>query len=214
MLDALNNMRTRFVGAGLFIIVLFLASPLHAVRYEQRPPDDSAFYLGARLVGSTLHFDTEPDTSTFFIEDDGGGLQLFLGYRCDTGFSLELALSAAGHETSDPDVTAGIGAVQLFAEYRFARGHWFRPYLKGGIGGYGLGLDDGSTTVTISGGGVAFGGGFDFFIGSHFSLGLDYTHNIIDYEKAEVDFGGTTFGQSIDEEGSMSTLGLSAIVHF
>lgn len=204
------------VGAvGIFLWLLLASSAAEAVRYQRSAEryDDSAFYLGARMVGSTLHGNATPDSS-FSIAEDGGGLQFFLGYRFDTGFSLQLDLSGAAHETSDPDIDAGVVALQFFVQYRFARGHWFRPYLKGGFGGYGLGVSDGNARATISGGGVAFGGGFDFFLNRHFSLGLDLTHNIIDYNKIEVELGGATYGLDIDDEGSNTTVGLAATVYF
>lgn len=214
MLRTLFYNKIGMIAAGLFAGLLLASSPAEAVRYQRTPQrDDSAFYLGARIVGSTLHGSSTAD-STLLIADDGAGVQLFMGYRFDTGFSMQLALSAAGHQTSDPQIDAGIAAIQFFVQYRFARGHWFRPYLKGGFGGYGLGVDDGSARSTISGGGLAFGGGFDFFLNRHFSLGLDLTHNIINYGRAEVDVGGATYGLDIDEDGSNTTVGVGATVYF
>jgi hypothetical protein len=171
------------------------------------------FYLGIRFIGSSLHVD-EAESDVFFVKDDGGGAEVIGGYHFNSVFALELSLGGAGHETSDQRIDAGIGFVRLFALYRFAPANAFRPYIKGGIGGYGLGLDEGSVSANISGGGIAFGGGFDYIFSRHFGLGVDFTHNIINYNEVTIDLEGNSFGTEIDEEGSQSSLGISMSYFF
>ena len=120
----------------------------------------------------------------------------------------------AATDTSNPAVDARFGMVQLFAHYRFSPGNAFRPYIKGGLGGYGLVLEAGSADVRIEGGGIPIGGGFDYFFSSHFSLGVDFTHNIIQYDKVTFNLQGVGVGFDIDEEGSMSSLGLALAYYF
>lgn len=177
------------------------------------PETGTGFYLGILFMGSSLHVD-ESDEDVFFVKDDGGGVLFKAGYGFNPVFSLELALGGTRHDTSESDIDAGLGFVQLFALYRFAPNHPFRPYIKGGLGGYGLTLDAGDIDVRTNGGGLAFGGGFDYFFSPHFALGVDFTHNIIHYDKIELQFGGTTLGEEIDEEGSMSSLGLALTYFF
>ena len=171
------------------------------------------FYLGMRFIGSSLHVDESAD-DLFFIEDDGGGIEFHTGYQFNRVFALELSLGGANHDTSEPGIDGGFGFVQLFGLYRFAAGQKFRPYIMGGFGGYGLKLKTGDAEATINGGGLALGAGFDYFFSRHFSLGVDLTHNIINYNEAEFRLGGSAVSTEIDEEGAMTSLGLSLAYYF
>ena len=188
-----------------------LAHPHDSTSVHTEKPASKAgkgFYLGIQFSGSSLHVD-EQDADAFFVKDDGGGVLLRLGYRFNYVFALEVTAGGASHETSDQRVDANVGFVQLFAIYRFVPNGSFRPYLKGGVGGYGLGLSEGDVSVTASGGGIAFGGGFEYYFNRHFALGVDFAHNMINYNDLELQIGGSTAGTEIDEEGAMSTLGVS-----
>lgn len=181
---------------------------------ENRLVRERGFYLGLRFLGSSIHVDDNAD-SPFFVKDDGGGLQLHLGYSFNRVFSLEFSFGGARHETSVQAIDANAGFVQLFAHYRFQPGRAFRPYVKGGIGGYGLELTDNRASVRIEGGGIPIGGGFDYFFSRHFSLGVDFTHNIINYDKLEIDLGdGATAGFDMDEEGALTSLGIAFAYYF
>lgn len=175
---------------------------------------ERGFYLGARFAGSSLEVHDRGD-QTFRIRDDGGGLFLLAGYSFNAVFSLELALGGVGHETSVPAIDATVGTMQLFLHYRFMPGHALRPYVKGGLGGYGLELAAGDASARIEGGGVPLGGGFDYFFSNHFSLGLDLTYHIINYNTLVFDLGdGATVGFDMDEDGALTTLGLTVTGYF
>ncbi len=204
-----NNQRT---ALGILITLMFFSSPLLA-QETQEDSNEKGFYLGIRFIGSSLHVDDSEDAD-FFIKDDGGGAQLQAGYRFNNAFSLELSMGGAKHDTSDPRIDALIGAVQIFAQYHFSPGRPFRPYIKGGFGGYGLSLKEDNAEIQIEGGGVTFGGGFDYFFSPHFALGVDLTHNVIKYEEANLSAGGFSIGWEIDEEGSMTSLGLALAYYF
>lgn len=175
---------------------------------------DHGFYGGARLASSTLHIE-ESDTSTAdYIDEKGGGLQLFVGYSFNEVFSLELDLSGANHAVDRDVIDVTVGSFVLFAHYRFRPGHAFRPYVKGGLGGYGVVIDDKTTEYRIEGGGIPIGGGFDYFFNPHFSLGLDLTHNIINYDSIDIDVGNATVGFDVDEDGATTTVGISFTGYF
>jgi hypothetical protein len=214
--DAMKN-RTPAGGArcrSIFVALVIATSvcaPLPtAAQVEDRP---HGFYLGLAFVGSSLHIDDEGE-SIFFVKDDGGGALLRAGYSFNRVFSLELSIGGANHETSVQAIDANVGLVQLFLHYRFAPGHAFRPYVKGGLGGYSVELEDNNTSVRIEGGGVPFGAGFDYFFSRHFSLGVDLTYNVIEYETLSLDLGSATAGFDIDEEGAMTSLGLALTYYF
>jgi hypothetical protein len=197
------------IVAVVLAAVSVTATAAHEVTRER------GFYLGAKLVGSSLHVDDDGDQN-FEVKNDGGGLVLIAGYSFNAVFSLEMALGGVAHETSVPTIDAGLGTLQLFLHYRFRPGHAFRPYVKGGIGGYGLRFEeDGGANARIEGGGIPLGGGFDYFFSNHFSLGVDLTHNIINYDTITFDLGeGTTVGFDMDERGAMTTLGLALTGYF
>ncbi len=203
-------------------LCLGIATVAHAQEENRQPQEQAAqkeskagkgFYLGVQFNGSSLHVD-ENDVDAFFVKDDGGGVQFRLGYRFNYVFALELAAGGASHDTSDQRVSADVGFVQLFAVYRFAPSSSFRPYIKGGLGGYGLSLSEGDVSVDVGGGGIAFGGGFEYYFSRHFALGVDFTHNMINYNELELRIGGSTVGTEIDEEGAMSALGFSFGYYF
>jgi hypothetical protein len=194
----------------LIALVLFVAAVPAAAQEEGR---DRGFYLGIVFLGSSLHVDDEQD-GEFRVHDDGGGFLLRTGYSFNRVFSLEVQLGGANHDTSNPQVEARFAVVQICAHYRFSPGNAFRPYVKGGFGGYALFLDTSATDFQFEGGGIPVGGGFDYFFSRHFSLGVDFTHNIIQYNKATVLLEGIDVGFDIDEEGAMTSLGLALAYYF
>jgi hypothetical protein len=215
MLKHIHEYQPRFLQTvALFLIaatIAVFAAPLSAHEVTR----EKGFYIGARLAGSTLHIDDDGD-QIFKIKEDGGALFLITGYSFNRVFSLELALGGAGHETSVPTIDATLGTFQFFLHYRFRPGHALRPYVKGGLGGYGLRLEETSgANVRIEGGGVPIGIGCDYFFSNHFSLGLDLTHNIINYDTVTIDLGdGATTGFEMDEAGAMTNIGLTLTGYF
>jgi opacity protein-like surface antigen len=199
--------------SGALIILLLSAVPLFADDEAGANQSGKGFLLGLRLSGSSLHVD-DKDDSDFFIKDEGSGIHLEFGYRFNPVFSLELSMGGAAHDTSDPRIDATLAMVQIFAKYRFAPGLDFRPYIKGGLGGYGLRLKEQDVEARIEGSGLAFGGGFDYFFTPHFSLGMDITHNVINYKEFNFAAGGFSVGMEIDEEGTMTSLGLNLTFYF
>lgn len=175
--------------------------------------DKNGIYLGLKFVGSSLHAE-DKGNGAFFIKDDGGGLQFDIGYRFNRSFSLEFCIGASSHETSEQTLDANIYSVSLLGYYRFSPHRAFRPFIKFGLGGHGLQIVYGDATARINGGGVAIGAGFNYFFNPHFALGLDLTTNIIQYDEATVALGEHAYSFEIDEEGSLTTLGLSFSYNF
>jgi hypothetical protein len=192
-----------------FLAVVVPAGTAHGQK-EDRP---HGFYLGIKFIGSSLHVDDDGE-SDFRVKDDGGGLLLSAGYSFNRVFSLEVSVGGANHETSVQAIDANFGVVQLFLHYRFSPGRAFRPYIKGGVGGYALELKSSDASVRTEGGGLPIGAGFDYFFSKHFSLGVDLTHNIISYDKVDFRLGEATVGFDIDEEGAMTSLGIAFAYYF
>ena len=193
--------------AAIFSIVCVPAAWAHDVSR------DKGFYMGATIGGATIYPEDNPN-SDFQIEDGGGFFTIKAGYSFNRVFSLEFAAVGQGYETTDPTINASLGSLQVMAMYHFRPGHQFRPYVKGGLGGYGLQLQQNNVSATANGGGVVLGGGIDYIFTRNFGMGIDFTHNIIGFDKVEVDFGGNTVGTEIDEDGAMTSVGLSFNVYF
>lgn len=175
--------------------------------------DKSGIYLGLKFVGSSLHAEDKAD-GDFFIKDGGGGLQFDIGYRFNRTFALEFCIGTSNHETSEQELDAKIYSGWLLGYYRFSPNRAFRPFIKFGLGGHGLDVVYGDASARINGGGIAIGTGFKYFFNPHFSLGLDLTTNIIQYDKATVALGSHAYSFEIDEEGSLTTLGISFAYNF
>lgn len=190
--------------AAIIILASLASCPLRGETVE----DEKGFFLGLKIIGSSLH-DDNSDGDDFYVKEDGGGLHLDFGYRFNPVFMLELSVGGATHDTSDPAISARSEVVQIMAHYRFSPERAFRPYIKGGFGGYALYLEENPLSWRAEGGGIALGGGFRYFFSSYFSLGLDITHNIIRYDKAKLAFEGFSYETEIDEDGSMTSFGIT-----
>jgi opacity protein-like surface antigen len=191
------------------VLTTFVVSDASARRIYR----DRGFYLGTTFAGSFVDADNQPG-DPLVINEDGGSLELRAGYSFNPVFSIELSIAGARHETSDPNIDMEFAAARLFAHYRFRATHQLRPYLKGGLGGYTLRLEEPGLAAEVTGGGLAFGGGLDYFFNRHFSLGLDYMFNIIEYDDAKVTFEGLSVSAGIDEDGAQSSLGLAFSFYF
>ncbi len=206
-LEAKKKVFGKRQAALIALVVLCLSLASSIVRADVME-DESGFYLGLALAGTSFH--TDLSSPAFDIKEDGGGAMISVGYRFNPVFMLEIAAGGSNHKTSDSTIDAGIASVQIFGYYRFLPEKAFRPYLKGGIAGYSLILEYGSASARLSGGGIAFGAGFKCFLSRRFSLGVDLTHNMIGYEKATVSIGQFSYESSADEHGRLTTLGISA----
>jgi opacity protein-like surface antigen len=180
---------------------------------KKRAYHDGGFYAGVQFLSSAIDVDNEPG-SLLFVDEEGGGVELKLGYGFNPVFSLELSLAGANHDTSSPAIDMEFGAVRLFGHYRFRPGNPLRPYAKAGIGSYVVRLEEQSTTVKINGSGVAFGGGLDYFFSRHFSLGVDFVLNVIEYDEAELKVDTLSVSTEIEEDGAQSSLGFAVSFYF
>jgi len=187
--------------------IILLCAVFATGTWAETIEDDKGFYLGLKFAGSSLHLENDRDAE-FFVKDDGGGVHLDIGYRFNPTFMLELSVGGANHETSDQAIDARFEVVQILGYYRFSPQRAFRPYLKGGFSGNSLHLDAGSSSWRVKGGGIALGGGFRYFFSPHFSLGLDLTHSIVQYDDAEIAIQGFTYEWEIEKQGSATALGL------
>jgi len=185
------------------LCVFFATNPASAKVVE----DESGMYVGLAFKGTSFLLDW--NSPSLQVKEDGGAIQLCVGYRFNPVFMLELTAGGSNHGTSDPNIDAGIVSVQLFGYYRFLPERPIRPYIKGGLAGYSLILESGSVSTRMDGGGIAFGAGVRCFLNPHVSLGIDFTHNIIRYNNARLSLGQFSYESGIDEHGRLTTLGFT-----
>jgi hypothetical protein len=166
------------------------------------------------LVGGSNIGVNEANNSPLKVAEQGANFMLQAGYLFNRSFSLELSAGGYRHDTNAVDTELRGGTLQLAVKYRFLAQHHLRPYLKGGLGAYGLELDNGAAVARADGGGLAFGGGLDFFFNKHFSLGLDVTGNVIEYNNAELDLGTVIIPYEINEDSEQVAVSLAMNVYF
>jgi hypothetical protein len=206
-----SNVRKEVLGRQFVLIAALVALCTYlapSVTQAESTEDERGFFLGLTLEGTSFHSDVA--SSAFNIKQDGGGAQVSFGYRFNPVFMLELSAGGASHKTSDTAIDAQVVLVQILGYYRFLPEKSIRPYLKGGIGGYGLNLTYGSASAKMSGGGIVFGGGFRCFLSRRFSLGADLTHNMIRFDKASISLGQLSYESNTDEHARLTSLGITA----
>ncbi len=204
------------IQLGVVALIAFMVSaPFGAEAHEI--DRKSGFYFGVAGMATGLDADDTLD-DTFAVEEGGGGLNFRAGWLFNPKFSLEVTLGGQLHDTSENNIIAGLGMINLFGYYHFRSDQHLRPYVKGGVGGYGLNFGEkketDATYPRVQGAGLAFGGGIEYFLGSHFSLGADVTHHIVNYERKEIDLGdGVIQGTELNEQGSASQFSLFLTIY-
>ncbi|MFH1681627.1 MAG: outer membrane beta-barrel protein [Candidatus Eisenbacteria bacterium] len=194
--------RRRVLGTGLLAAVLLFA-PAGA------GADTKGFMLGLDLHYSGIGAEEESATShenSVFVDEDGGGATLLLGYGFTEAFALRVSMNASNHETSDSDVDVLYANSTIEAMYVFRHGWPFRPYLFGGIGGCSLESRYDPFRYETSGPGTAAGAGFLYFPGEHFAIDVALRFEFINWDKATAelvtDQGTLTVETPIEDEGS------------
>jgi opacity protein-like surface antigen len=140
------------------------------------------FYMGIEGQGIVVLGATGPNA---FL-DHGGGFDLFVGARLNRWAALEFGWQATFHNPEVDDFgrevdRVGLQALTLDAKFYPVHGR-VQPYLSGGAGLYLLGD---SFSVFSEGAGFQLGGGIDFWLTRHMSLGLRAQYrgvDMVDYD--------------------------------
>jgi hypothetical protein len=176
------------MGYTLALLLLAgFAETARAQEYYYPPPPPNPyvrphFYLGAEAVGVVVLNETGPRA---FL-NNGGGFYFFIGGRLSRHAALELGWQPTFHSDQvnifdHPVKLIGLQALTLDLKILFLRGP-VQPYFTIGAGAYLLGD---TLSVFAEGGGYQIGGGIDFWLGYHVSLGLKVQYRgvgLVDYD--------------------------------
>lgn len=187
-----------------------VAAALALVPAVVRASDTGGWTIGLDLASSHADFEDRTESSppnAVFIEDQGGGANLLLGYGFTRSFAVRLDLAGARHETTDPDVEFLLSSATIEASYLFRDPEAFRPYILGGVGGFTARSRRDDFDFDVTGPGVTVGAGFLYFTGKRFALDFALRGDLINWEKATARVtlpGGSTavVDTPIQEEGS------------
>lgn len=163
-------------------IALFCA-PAHAVWGQAE-----GFRLGAYLNGACIGAEdpvTTADPNDLYIEEDGGGIALLVGYRFSPLFSLNLTISSAMHETTQRDIEAYYGTFMIEGHFHFLPEERVRPYVLAGLGGVGLVVDTEGYESETRGGGMDLGFGMVWNLTDHLLLDTSLRLDIIEWDEVK-----------------------------
>jgi hypothetical protein len=130
------------------------------------------FYLGG---GPLLDVVGRGDTKSIELDRAGGGFDLFLGWRINPFFALEVGYSMSVHGTSDDfdDFNRAIlNGLSLDGRIFFMpSARRLEPYIQLGGGAYGV-HEDRQESKWMSGGGLHGGGGIDLHLSRVLAIGV------------------------------------------
>ncbi len=202
------------LGIIVLGVVLALATSgvaqAHDTDHEGRMwSQDEGFRLGFALGSANVNTEDKPDDAgarDIFFEEDGGGLSFSAGYQFTPLFSLNLAFSGAGHETTDNDINALYGTALIEGHFTFLHESRVRPYLVAGFGGAVMAIDDDDYDTQIEGSVFSIGIGMLWNLTDNLMLDTSLRADGIDWEdrKFVKELPGgheVTLAEPVDEEG-------------
>jgi len=143
-------------------------------RRPRRAPRDRrpVFYIGGGLLAD---FISAGDANESQIIRTGGGVDLFLGFRVNPMFALEVgglfSVHGTEHDLADYD-TAVLNGFTIDGKFFLAPSSTrFEPFLQFGGGGY-MVQEEGYANRELTGGGLHAGGGIDLHLTRALGFGV------------------------------------------
>jgi opacity protein-like surface antigen len=141
--------------------------------------------------------------------EHGAGLSVYGGLRVNERLSLEATWLGSAHNPAtvsngyytetDYLILEGLTAD---AKIHLDRSGQLDPYLQGGVGVYFLGREH--FGIDAVGTGFQLGGGFDYWLADHWTLGLRLRYHGISMAPPEGNSGDNTYISAITAEGSLA----------
>ena len=174
---------------SLLLASFLLGTPLAAAQ-----SNTTGLYLGARLGGAGSNAEVEiANDLTVDLEDDGGGLDLSVGYGVSRVVTLFGRVQGAAFDGRDDLGDYGVGFFDLGARVHFGAGaRRLVPYAEAALTGHGLTFENYfglAEDLTASGGALTLGGGVQYFLSPTVALdaGLGVTLGRLDQYEADGD---------------------------
>jgi hypothetical protein len=156
-----------------------------------------------------------PDTPPGEVSSSGGGGGIHLGYRFGGRFLLGLQLTTLEFDIIDSsdkirDITALFTGTVLFRER-----DTLQPFLRGGLGGGGVVLDEPGGYTVVLGTAVAAGGGLQVRVSSRFSFEVELAADFRNFQEVQDrPDGGPDTDWSVRTSHIGGRLGLGLMVWF
>ncbi|TAK00849.1 MAG: hypothetical protein EPO39_15250 [Candidatus Manganitrophaceae bacterium] len=173
----------------------------------------SGLYVGADLVFNVPEQDLQGD---FADVDPGAGFDVKLGYRFSIPLAIEVEWGGTGHKVGDVDAGIGFLVIDLrYFPFVFSDRPLY-PYVRVGVGGYALVIDNlrdpsgRRDDLKLTGGGVDVGVGFDYFLTPEVTLGVEITQRFVKYD--DLDYLDAKLVE--DVKGAMTSLNGGLQYHF
>lgn len=183
------------------LIFLFSTSLLYSQNMSDEV-DDSGFYLGASLMGTSFDLEALNEDA-----DTGGGIGLKVGYDINTNFALFINLDGSSM-SPDEGGDYALAHFDLGGEGRLGnQNSSFRPF--GRISLLGMAAS-GDNDIEISGGGFGLGAGLYYFVNQNFAFEVGYTHSWIQINEVKVG----SVSVDVEEDATSGRLGLGFSYHF
>lgn len=191
----------------LLAIIMMSFTFAHAQDMEGEKTDDSGFYIGASLLGTSFQLEVpglggETDT--------GGGIALEAGYNFNTNFAVFLSLDGSNMSSEDGEdynfVHFDLGVEGRLGNYNSN----FRPFARASLLGAAATIEDEELEAEISGSGFGLGAGFHYFLNRSFAFKVGYTYSWININEVKFE----SISVEVDEKGNSGRLGLGFSYHF
>lgn len=177
--------RAAILAPGL---VLSLVLGTTAAADETPWSQDRGFRLGLAMHSAGVSVLRPPASSgenDLYLEEEGSGMGLLVGYTFSPLFSLCASMSGAAHETTREHVDAFYSTFFIEGQFRFLPKERVRPYLLAGIGGAALGVDGGGYDAETTGGGMVFGVGLLYNLSRYLLLDAALRVDAIEWDEIE-----------------------------
>lgn len=188
----------------VLLILTLTATVLSTVHPTRAAANEAGFFATLGLGG--VHLDLH-DTARSSLSEAGVtvgttglGADILAGYRFGRHISLGLRVTGSELDTGLPGVDGTFGMFTLEVTGYLRPGSEVQPYLVGGTGGAGLGLDGGGfDNVVLDASAMHVGGGVDVNFATHWTLSFDYRASMLDFERNTIELAR---GPDVEFDGS------------
>lgn len=218
----MNRPRVRIAVLAITMTALLATGVSQSAAQSTEWGQAKGWFLDFRILSDHIGAeDPGPDSpqDAVFVEEQGGGVGLGVGYTFTPSFALRLALGGARHETTQEGVELVHASITLEAVARFLHGQRAQPYLYGGLGGATLEFTSGRFESRTSGGVAVLGAGVEYHLTRHLALDAGARLDLINWDRVEVSAeipggGEVRLEDPVDESGSAAKLLLGLVWHF